>query len=300
MHLSTITTLAALGLTASALQININGKRQTNKFDGCTNSGDERCNDGETRSAKRQTEKFDKRFNYGEEWCNDGKVLTCKKVPFVDQGRVKSTHKTCATKRDIGDWCDKNGVIWCQDYQILTCSIYRITPTGAGCGTKRSVEVESRGRKFDINILVPPVIPKTSIPKPDNPLPLRPGSKRSADPQGIKSAKPIIPPVAPVVPEPVNSVPPRPFGVRDVDVEARGWKPDVNVPTPTKPDFPMSDIPEVSKSQFTKPVKRDLGDRCDKAALGKTWCQDSKVLECADLEGLRWGVVKSTGEACSA
>jgi hypothetical protein len=127
MRLSTITTLAALGLSASALPVD--EKRQTNKFDKCTNFGDEWCNDGEiltckqipftdqgwaksthkTCSAKRQTEKFDKCFNYGEEWCSDGEVLTCKKVPFVDQGRVKSTHKTCAAKRDVGDWCDKNG-----------------------------------------------------------------------------------------------------------------------------------------------------------------------------------------------
>jgi hypothetical protein len=101
----------------------------------------------------------------------------------------------------------------------------------------------------------------------------------------------------PVVPKPVIPVPPKPFEKRDVEVEGRGWKPDINVPT--KPQIPKPEVPNVPKPQLTKPVKRDVGDRCDKLALGKTWCQDFEVLECGDVEGQRWGVIASTGVACS-
>ncbi|KAF2029546.1 hypothetical protein EK21DRAFT_89641 [Setomelanomma holmii] len=420
MRISTFTAIAALGLTASALPID--EKRQTNKFDECTNFGDEWCNDGEvltckqvpftdqgwvksthkTCSSKRKTEKFDKCFNYGEEWCNDGEILTCKKVPFVDQGRVKSTHKTCASKRGVGDYCNKIGVTWCQDYQVLTCSEYRITPTGAGCSTKRSVEVEERGWKPDITIPTLPIIPKPNIPKPVIPTPPVAASKRDTQRNPIIPPV-IVPPMPPVVPKPVIPVPPKPFdkrgwkpdinipsppeipkpnipepdvsiGRRDVgdpcgfvgfvwcqdyqiytctennrieptggscntkrsadaqknpiippviippvapvipkpviptpptppkpsvprEVEVRGWKPDINVPA--KPEIPKPEIPGVPKPQVTKPAKRDIGDRCDKAVLEKTWCQDFEILQCVSVEGQGWGMIVSTGVGCS-
>lgn len=48
--------------------------------------------------------------NYGAEWCHDGEILTCQEAVQTTGGWVRSTHKACANKRELGSWCRELGM----------------------------------------------------------------------------------------------------------------------------------------------------------------------------------------------